>query len=40
MDLCGWGRGAESVLGVAGGRDAGMSGAGAVPVRLAQMIGE
>lgn len=39
MDLCGWGRGAESVLGVAGGRDARASST-AVPLRLAQMMGQ
>ena len=40
VDLWGQGRDAELVLGVAGGRDAGTSGMGAVPLRLAQMIGQ
>ena len=40
VDLWGQGRDAELVLGVARGRDAGTSGLGAVPLRLAQMIGQ
>ena len=39
VDVCGRVRDAEWVLGVAGGGDAGMSGAEAVPQRSAQMIG-
>ena len=40
MDLWGRGRDAERVLGVAGSREAGTSGAGAVPLRSARMTGQ
>ena len=40
VDLWGQGRDAEWVLGVAKGGDARTSGAGAVPLRLAQMMGQ
>ena len=40
VDLWGWGHDAESVVGVVGGRDAGMSGTGVVSVRSAQMMGQ
>ena len=40
VDLWRQGRDVELVLGVARGRDAGTSGMGAVPLRLAQMIGQ
>ena len=40
VNIRGWGCNAESVLGVAVGRDAGMSGAGVVSMRSAQMTGQ
>ena len=40
VDLRGWGRKAECTLGVAGVRGAGISSMGAMPLMLAQMMGQ
>ena len=40
VDLWGWGRKAECTLGVAGFRGAGISSMGAMPLMLAQMMGQ